>query len=44
MRISLEVATADEVDGIRAELDAFAERADTILSCPRIFQAWGRSP
>ncbi|HEX6995210.1 MAG TPA: hypothetical protein VF339_13795 [Gammaproteobacteria bacterium] len=40
--IALDVATAEEIDGIAAELAAFAERADTVVSCPRISQAWGR--
>lgn len=35
------IATGDEVDRVTAELDAFAARADTTISCPRIFQAFG---
>ena len=38
------VATADEVAMIASQLAAFAERPDTIMSLPRIFQAWGRKP
>ncbi|MBB6413966.1 methyltransferase domain-containing protein [Mesorhizobium sangaii] len=38
------IATSDEVGRVTAELDAFAARPDTTMSCPRIFQAWGRKP
>ena len=38
------VASADEVSRIAAEMAAFAERPDTTMSLPRIFQAWGRKP
>ena len=36
------VASADEVSRIATEMAAFAERPDTTMSLPRIFQAWGR--
>ena len=36
------VASADEVSRIATEIAAFAERPDTTMSLPRIFQAWGR--
>lgn len=38
------VATEQEVATTVAELEAFAERDDTILGVPRIIQAWGRRP
>jgi hypothetical protein len=36
------LATEQEVAATVAELEAFAERDDTILGVPRIVQAWGR--
>ena len=36
------IASAEEVSRIASELAAFAERPDTTMSLPRIFQAWGR--
>jgi len=36
------LATAGEVDQLVRELDAFAADESSILSLPRIFQAWGR--
>jgi ubiquinone/menaquinone biosynthesis C-methylase UbiE len=36
------LASANEVDGIIADLDSFARNPRTILSLPRIFQVWGR--
>jgi SAM-dependent methyltransferase len=36
------LASAREVDGLLAELRAFAAGPRTIVSLPRIFQAWGR--
>jgi SAM-dependent methyltransferase len=38
------VASAQEVDGLVAELEAFAADPRTIVSLPRIFQVWGRKP
>jgi SAM-dependent methyltransferase len=38
------LASAREVDGLVAELEAFAADPRTIISLPRIFQAWGRKP
>jgi hypothetical protein len=37
-----EIASAAEVAATVAELAAFAERRDTIIGLPRIFQVWGR--
>ena len=42
--VASELATAQEIAGLKAELQAFAARPDTTLSLPRIFQAWGRKP
>jgi SAM-dependent methyltransferase len=39
--VSHELASQSEVDQIVAEMAAFADRADTIASFPRIFQVWG---
>jgi hypothetical protein len=36
------IASAEEVDHVTREIKAFAERSDTTISLPRIFQAWGR--
>jgi ubiquinone/menaquinone biosynthesis C-methylase UbiE len=36
------VATKDELDDATRELEAFTQRTDTMISTPRIFQAWGR--
>ena len=36
------LATEQEVVAAVAELEAFAERYDTILGVPWIVQAWGR--
>jgi trans-aconitate 2-methyltransferase len=38
------LASADEVARISRELAEFNRRPDTIVSLPRIFQAWGRKP
>ena len=38
------LATEAETKAIAAELEAFAMRPDTLISLPRIFQAWGRTP
>jgi ubiquinone/menaquinone biosynthesis C-methylase UbiE len=40
--VASELATAQEIASLKAELQAFAARPDTTLSLPRIFQAWGR--
>jgi ubiquinone/menaquinone biosynthesis C-methylase UbiE len=36
------MASAEEITRLAEELKAFNRRADTIVSMPRIFQAWGR--
>ena len=36
------LASADEIARISRELKEFNQRPDTIVSLPRIFQAWGR--
>jgi ubiquinone/menaquinone biosynthesis C-methylase UbiE len=36
------LATAEDIDRISREMEDFNERSDTIVSMPRIFQAWGR--
>ena len=36
------LASADEVARISRELAEFNQRSDTVVSMPRIFQAWGR--
>ena len=36
------LATASELDAVIDELDKYTRRTDTILSYPRVFQAWGR--
>ncbi|WP_292650503.1 methyltransferase domain-containing protein [Mesorhizobium sp.] len=36
------IATAEEVDHLTREIKSFADRSDTTISLPRIFQAWGR--
>jgi ubiquinone/menaquinone biosynthesis C-methylase UbiE len=38
------IASADEVAHVTDGLAAFAAQPDTIMSLPRIFQAWGRKP
>jgi hypothetical protein len=38
------VASASEVERVRAELYAYYEDPRTVMSLPRIVQAWGRSP
>jgi hypothetical protein len=38
------LATADEVDGIVAELRSFADDPRTLMSWPRIFQVCGERP
>jgi SAM-dependent methyltransferase len=42
--VASELATAQEIASLKAELEAFAARPDATLSLPRIFQAWGRKP
>jgi ubiquinone/menaquinone biosynthesis C-methylase UbiE len=42
--VASELATAQEIANLKAELQAFAARPDATLSLPRIFQAWGRKP
>lgn len=42
--VASELATAQEMAGLKAELQAFTARPDTVVSLPRIFQAWGRKP
>ena len=39
-----ELASREEVDGVVRELYAFAEDPRTVLSVPRVVQAWGRRP
>lgn len=38
------LATDEEVTRIKQDLEDFNRRPDTIVSMPRIFQAWGRKP
>ena len=38
------VTTADEIDAIMTELEAFTEDPDTIVVFPRFFQVFGRRP
>jgi hypothetical protein len=38
------LATADEVDGIVAELRCFAANPRALMSLPRIFQVYGKRP
>ena len=38
------MTTADEIDAIMAELEAFTDDPDTIVAFPRFFQAFGRRP
>jgi hypothetical protein len=38
------LASVAKVDGVVAELEAFAANPRTILSLPRIFQVWGQRP
>lgn len=40
--VAEKLASTSEIAGIARELKDFAARADTIISMPRIFQAWGR--
>jgi SAM-dependent methyltransferase len=42
--VASELATAQEIANLKAELQAFVARPDATLSLPRIFQAWGRKP
>ena len=42
--VASELATAEEMADLKAELQAFVVRPDTVVSLPRIFQAWGRKP
>jgi ubiquinone/menaquinone biosynthesis C-methylase UbiE len=42
--VASELATAQEMADLKAELQAFTARPDTTVSLPRIFQAWGRKP
>ena len=42
--VASELATAEGIASLKAELQAFAARPDATLSLPRIFQAWGRKP
>ena len=41
--VELQIATDDEVDATVAELGALAEEPPTIVSMPRVVQAWGRA-
>ncbi|HTN98454.1 MAG TPA: hypothetical protein VL101_15885, partial [Nordella sp.] len=36
------LASAEDIARISREIDEFNRRPDTIVSMPRIFQAWGR--
>lgn len=38
------IASADTLQQLTRELQAFVDRTDTTISFPRIFQAWGRKP
>jgi 2-polyprenyl-3-methyl-5-hydroxy-6-metoxy-1,4-benzoquinol methylase len=38
------LASRTEMDLLIAELEQVTAREDTAISCPRIFQAWGRKP
>ena len=40
--VAAELASASEVDGLIAEIDAYTRDDGSILSLPRIFQVWGR--
>ena len=42
--VELQLATDDEVDATVAELGALADEPPTIVSMPRVVQAWGRAP
>jgi hypothetical protein len=42
--IAESLATKEEIDGVVAELYAFAKDPGTVMSVPRIVQAWGRRP
>lgn len=42
--VASELATAQEMAELKAELQTFTARPDTVVSLPRIFQAWGRKP
>ncbi len=38
------VASADEYDAAQAEVQAFADDSTTMISGPRVIQAWGQLP
>lgn len=42
--IEAELATADEIHEIVAELDRYARDTTTVMSMPRIVHSWGRGP
>jgi SAM-dependent methyltransferase len=42
--VAVGLASAREVDRLVAELEAFAADPRTMVSLPRLFQAWGRKP
>ena len=37
------LVSGEELAHLKQDLEAFIRRPDTIVSMPRIFQAWGRS-
>ncbi len=38
------LASDEEISGIVAEINSFADDPQTILSLPKIFQVWGKKP
>ena len=42
--VSAGLASDEEIDGIVAEINSFADDPQTIFSLPRIFQVWGQRP
>ena len=38
------LASHEEISGVTAEINSFADDPQTILSLPRIFQVWGKKP
>jgi hypothetical protein len=42
--VSAGLASQDEINGVIAEINAFADDPRTLLSLPRIFQVWGKRP
>jgi len=42
--LAARLATVDELGELVDELSAFAEEDGTLMSFPRVVQAWGRTP